>query len=136
MDSREIELLGIRVIDEKQNGEWTTFNGGEILFIDTWYPYGRKSNHCVPRFHTERGMFTMVWTMAMCESIFTHLEATDTSNLVNVSMIDYCEIIPGTKVLLARFKNSSSPANIAWSKLGKFSHLVRNKEALPPKLRK
>lgn len=134
MDSRDIEMLGIRIINEKENGAWETFRGGDIVFIDNWYPYP-KSNHCIPRFHTTKGMFTMINSFAQCKEIFSYLDLLDSSNLIDLDKIDHCEIV-GHNVILAYFKDSDKTANVAWSKRSKVKHLIRHKEEKPETRRK
>lgn len=120
-DSRDITMLGIRIINDRENGEWDEFTGGEILYIDLWSP---KSHHRVPRFHTTKGIFTVILTLAQCKKIFHHLTQLDSGILIDMDQIDKCTKSK-YKELKAHFRgNPVEPAVLAWSKRSLVEHLL------------
>ncbi|EJW14472.1 dipeptidyl aminopeptidase [Paenibacillus alvei] len=115
-----VEILGMRVIDDKVTTEYGFFKPKEIFFIDVFQP---KSNYFVPRFHTKKGEFTVFLTLESCKVTFKHLTKLDSGNLVDIDQITYVTESPFA--ITAYFPTGTKTANVSRVKRKYIEHLIK-----------
>ncbi len=112
------EFLGVRVTNDQDATEFDVFNVEDILFIDSFSP---KRGYKVPRFHTTKGIFTVLLTLEECKKALD-LNQFDIGIIGFFEKIDYVKETPFA--LTAYFKNSPYTANIAKSRRDLVKHLI------------
>lgn len=118
----DIEIFGVRVVDDRLTGEYDSFKIGEIYFIDVFQP---KKNYFVPRFHTTVGVFTVLLTLESCKVAFPELKQLDNGNLVNIKRI---KMVTETKyAITAHFADNAATCNVARVKKKHVEHLIQKK---------
>jgi hypothetical protein len=105
------EILGVRIIGEKESGEFDTFKVGDICFIDVWSP---KKNYLVPRFHTKQGVFSALLTLEACAKAMDGLVRLDNGILANLKHIQLVTETPFA--ITAHFGEGIASANVAKNK--------------------
>lgn len=113
------KILGVKIINGKEAGEFAYFDKRDIYFIDLWSP---KKNYRVPRFYTKDGVFTVLLTLETCEKAFDHLISLDSGNLVNLEQISHVTKTPFA--LTAYFADGSS-TSVAKYKEDLIKHLIK-----------
>lgn len=104
-------ILGVRIVNGKDAGDFEYFDINDVNFIDLWTP---KKNYRVPRFHTNFGEFTVLLTLEACEKAFDFLTSLDTGNLVNLNKISYA--IEKFNAITVYFSDGSSTSVAKYKK--------------------
>ncbi|MFJ2042276.1 LytTR family transcriptional regulator DNA-binding domain-containing protein [Paenibacillus taichungensis] len=109
-DDRDVLGTAILKTGELSVGEF--FPAREIFYIDMWEP---KANYYVPRFYTNKGMYTVGLTYRSCAEALPYLFPAHNGNLVNPTWIDHIdEQFYGSTVI---FKDSDYRADVARKKV-------------------
>ncbi|SFF23463.1 hypothetical protein SAMN04487969_11999 [Paenibacillus algorifonticola] len=117
------EFLGQRVWDddERLGDQFVTLKISEIFKVDMFQP---KKNYSVPRFHTAKGVFTVVLTLDACKQIFMPLgfKSLDSNILVNIDHIEYVKV---DRWGSTAFFEGGVTANVINRKLYLVEHLIK-----------
>lgn len=121
-----IHFLGQRVAAEGEEyilaeDQFEELSTDDIFFIDTFWV---KKNYHVPRFHTSKGVFTVVLTLDALKIALKRfgIIPLDSTNIVNLKNIDH--VVETPFALTAYFKDGSS-TNVAFKKRKLVAHLIR-----------
>ncbi|MCY9512248.1 LytTR family transcriptional regulator DNA-binding domain-containing protein [Paenibacillus larvae] len=114
------KILGVRVVGDNITGDIVFFTIEDVYYVDLFTP---KKNYRVPRFHTSKGVFTVLLTLDSCKKAFReNLVQLDSGNLVNISKIRFVKETVFS--LTAHFDNGVT-ANISRNKRKKVAHLIK-----------
>lgn len=117
----DVEFVGM-IVDEngyEVTDDFGTFSLADLCYIDT---FEVKSNYKVPRFHTAKGIFTVILKMETCSEMFPTFVKIDSGLLVNIDYVDdVTESQAGASFI--RFKDETS-VDIPGTKRSMVSQIV------------
>ncbi|WP_017814498.1 hypothetical protein [Paenibacillus shenyangensis] len=112
-----MDLLGVKLIEDKKVGDFENFNIKEVFKIDTY----NNGGHSVPRYHTRKGVYVGISTLAECKKAFDFIQL-DNGTLADGKQISH--VSDNGWSLIAHFYNTDITANIARSKKKMIEHLI------------
>lgn len=111
-------ILGVKLIDGKKAGDFENFDIQEVFKIDTY----NNGGHSVPCYHTRRGMFVGISTLAECKKAFGFIQL-DNGTLADAGQISH--ITDNGWAVVAHFYGTNKTANVARSKKKMIEHLIQ-----------